>query len=236
MDMELGRENKTNPYATDLIDELEQERRRIASDLHDGLGQSLTAIKLAVERYLIQRERREVPNDELLSFVVAKAREAIDETRRIAMGLRPAILDDLGLVAAIEWLCREFQTTHPEVRVVKRIDVDESIIPPDLATTIYRVVQEGFNNVANHADAEKVVLSVRNAAGMVWLRLRDDGRGFSYAAHRAAANSGGERAGQGIYGIQARTHATGGNMRIDSKPGEGTLIECLWPIATRRIQ
>lgn len=235
--MELGIRSKSaaSAYSADLFDLLEQERKRIACDLHDGLGQSLTAIKLAVERYMVQRERREVPNDELLSFVIAKAREAIDETRRIAMGLRPAILDDLGLIAAIEWLCRQFRTTHPEVRLVLRIDLDEKVITSELATAIYRVVQEGLNNVTNHASAEKVVLSVRNAAGMVWLRLRDDGRGFSYGACRAVTDGQG-RTHQGILGMQARTHATGGNLRIDSRPGEGTLIECLWPIAQRRIQ
>lgn len=140
----------------------EEERRKIARELHDSIGQSLAAIKFNVENVLrkIDRERN-ASAVESLEMVVPIIRNAIEEARRIYTGLRPTLLDDLGIIATLSWFCREFGRTYRNICVESQLDLEEGMIPEQLKIVIFRIVQEALNNIARHSRAELVNLALR---------------------------------------------------------------------------
>jgi len=211
-----------------LLTVQEEERKRIAQDLHDGIGQSLTAVKFMVEKALDDSTGQPKGRPkELLRNVVPVIQQCVAEVRSICMALRPSILDDLGLIATLQWFCREFLKVYPEVQVDLEIGLEEAMIPEALKTNIFRIVQESMNNVAKHAKAGHVFV------GLNWLRqaelvltVRDDGEGFE----RSLAEGRNRPGGFGLASMRERAECTDGDMRIDSTPGDGTTITARWPL------
>jgi two-component system NarL family sensor kinase len=208
----------------------EEERRRLARELHDGIGQNLTAIV-----HMISHALNEFPlGDGLHRAGIEKARDLAEstlaETRALSRQLRPQILDDLGLTAALRWLARTFGDNHA---LEIHLDLVEPLaqLQGDSATLIFRVVQEGLANIVRHAQAQKVEISLRCRGQRVVLKLRDDGRGCDPAS---ALVAGSEGRGSGIGGMRDRVRLFGGEMHIDSKPGGGfaVAIEFPLPVAT----
>lgn len=209
-----------------LIDAQELERKRIASELHDGLGQLMGAIKYKLERAISdQQHYSRSHNVGCLKGVVEDLRGLMDEVRKIAMDLRPSSLDDLGVVLTLGWFCREFQRTYADISIVKNISVEESMISNERKLVIYRIVQEAMNNAAKYARAGKIELSLVLEQGRVRLQVEDDGQGFDVGCvpRESCAH------GFGLRSMCERAELTGGVFTVQSRPGEGTCVRVEWP-------
>lgn len=145
--------------------------------------------------------------------------------RRVLAALRPSILDDLGIIPTVKWLCREFQQIHPEIAVARDVTVDENSVPEEIKTVIYRVIQEGLNNVSKHSQAQRVRVSLARTERTLTLEIEDDGIGF--VANEGPDHSGAS-GGIGIHSIKERTRLSGGVFEI--KTNKGTLIRASWPL------
>ena len=208
-----------------LISAQEAERKRIARELHDSIGQALTAVQYELER-AVELSRRAVLQDPLpvLNRAIAGIQSAIAETRGIAMNLRPTVLDDLGAASAIGWLCREFRHSYPSIRMSVRVEVDDQHIPDRLATTLFRSVQELLNNVAKHARANEVWVVLTRDERLLCLEVSDDGVGLP-----PIDSSGARRYGHGIRNLRERSEMSGGRFTLLS-PGGGTIARIEWSL------
>lgn len=214
--------------SSQLIAVQEQERKRIANELHDGIGQSLSAIKYRLEGAL-SYFRKEDTNTavETVSSVIPRIQEAIEEVRQISMDLRPSTLDDLGILATIEWFCREFQSTYQSINVTKKIDILEQDIDDGLKLIICRIMQEALHNVAKHADAKEVQLLLSNTDNCITLKIQDNGRGFDLKEHKNPHDG---VNGFGLRSMRERVEQSKGWFQIVSGSGLGTSLEVTWPI------
>ena len=209
-----------------LLSAEEKERKRMARELHDGIGQSLSAIKFSVENTLRElNDRPDLPDLASLEAVIPIAQKAIEEVRRIVKDLRPSILDDLGILATIAWFCREFQTVYFNIQIETQIDIAENDIPLPLKTTIYRVLQEALNNVAKHSGADQVELSLGNRSDKIALTITDNGRGFDLENKISLTPS---QRGFGLASMRERAQLSGGRFDIRSEIGAGTTIRVVW--------
>lgn len=218
-------ETELRQLSARLITIQERERRRVARDLHDSVGQTLTGIKFTVEAALGElwpHERR--AGIERLRSLVPTIQDAVEEVRRISTELRPSTLDDLGLLATIAWYLREFEKTHPRLAVERHINATESDVPRALRTPIFRILQEATNNVAKHSGAQRLVIGLDAGAGSLRLRAQDDGAGFDPGAPPAEAGKGGS----GLSSMRERTELSGGSFSLSSAPGAGTTITAEW--------
>jgi PAS domain S-box-containing protein len=213
-----------------LLAAQEEERKRIAGELHDSLGSSLAAIKVGFENIREQAARGEI-DGLLLESSISLTRLAIEEVRKIIMDLRPSVLDDLGLVATISWFCGQFGRTHPSIRIDREILVTEEKIPDPLKIVIFRLLQEAFHNLAKHSGADAVKLSLDVKKKMLELRIEDNGEGFDVpsALSRESGNKG-----LGLTSMKERTEMSGGVFSIESIGGKGTIIYASWPMVPAR--
>jgi signal transduction histidine kinase len=215
-----------------LIQAQEKERRRIAQELHDSVGQSLSAIKYSLERATeLQRQARNEDAGRLLVRTVGRVRETIADIRAIAMNLRPSILDDLGVASALGWLCREFAETYAQFDVQTEIEAADLEIPDRLATTIFRCAQELLNNVAKHSKARHVSIGLLRLPNNVTLTVSDDGVGMPQPD-----SSGSFGRGHGIRNLRERAQMTGGRMVVGTDSRGGTRAQLDWPLASRDLQ
>jgi signal transduction histidine kinase len=215
-----------------LIQAQEKERRRIAQELHDSVGQSLSAIKYSLERAAeLQRQARNDDAARLLVRTVGRVRETIADIRAIAMDLRPSVLDDLGVASALGWLCREFAETYAQFEVRTEIEAADLEIPDRLATTIFRCAQELLNNVAKHSKARRVSVSLLRLANNVTLTICDDGVGMPQPD-----SSGSFGRGHGIRNLRERAQMTGGKMLVGADGCSGTRVLMDWPLASLDLE
>ncbi len=212
-----------------LMEAQEQERARIAAELHDGIGQSFTAVKFAVEAALSSLVGRSCPEVHApLRAVLPLIQEAIDDLRRIGTDLRPSTLDNLGIVATISWYIRRFQELYPTVRVEEEKEVAEQDVPGRLKTPLYRIFQEALNNVAQHSGAERVWIRLLRHGGELELSIRDNGCGFDPAGVAPAGAHLGRHI--GLRSMRERAELTGGRFDLQSHTGKGTLVRVVWPL------
>lgn len=202
----------------------ESERKRVASDLHDGIGQTLSGIKFTLENAIGTIEKLIGRRCDRLHDVLRKLQVGIDEVRRTAMNLRPATLDHLGIVATLHWFCREFQSDVPGITVDHSVRVEEAWIPEPLKVVIFRIVQETFNNVAKHAKASAIKLELYMEAQSVVLLVSDNGIGMDLG--RVSKEAGG----LGLIGLRERAEHVEGRLTIDSEPDRGTTVGVVWPL------
>jgi two-component system sensor histidine kinase UhpB len=200
----------------------EAERRRLARDLHAGIGQTLTALKQQLD--VVEQSASELPAAARtrLRDAAELAAQALHETRELSRLLRPQILDDLGLEPALRWLTRTFGERTGLALEVDLVGIDGRLAS-DLETLAYRVVQEGLNNVAKHAGAGRAQVLARLEAGQLELVVADDGKGFDPQAP--------EGDGSGLRGMRDRVELFGGRIDIGSRPGKGTRIVARVPCA-----
>jgi len=188
----------------------EAERARIARELHDQIGQSLTAVVLQLER---AARRTEAPVRGEVEEAREAVRESLEEVREIARRLRPEALDDLGLASALAALTLDV-SRRTGLRVERRIAAGLPELSPEEELVVYRVAQEGLTNVARHADARHAWVTLDSRNGGVALEVRDDGRGFE---PRAAA-------GAGLRGMRERALLVGADLDVESRNGEGAAV------------
>jgi PAS domain S-box-containing protein len=224
----LQSEKELHTLSRQLINAQENERKRVASELHDGICQTLSTIKYKVEQSTNECGGVNCEVDNLKHFVVHKIQNAIEEVRRISMDLRPSILDDLGLMETIEWQLREFQSTHRDIEVNKCIDVQESDIPEILKISVFRILQEALNNISKHANAQTVSIQFCLQQDDILFTIEDDGKGInSGTMHCNSAQ--GVRIGLGLKNMQERAKLTGGILETIARHPSGTRIQVLWP-------
>ena len=204
-----------------LVEAQENERRSISRELHDAVGQALTGIR--VELANLSRKIRNQQTDGL-DAQVDGIKEMVDDSvgvvRNMALLLRPSMLDDLGLVPALQWQAREVsKRTGMRVKVAAEGVSEE--LPEDHKTCIYRVVQEALHNCVQHAGASMVRVTVEQTPGRLLLAIQDDGKGFDTHMER----------GMGLLGIQERVSHLGGSFSVESEPGSGAILCVVLPLA-----
>lgn len=205
-----------------LLTVQEEERALIAKELHDGISQTLSAIKYGIEEALAAACE---PAMQPLKDVIPLLQNAIGDVRRMYMGLRPSVLDDFGILATIDWFCRDFLSAHPGIEIERNVEVHESEIPDSLKPAIFRIVQQAMDNVIRHSQADYVVLSLRRNENRLELAVEDEGVGFDSEEMGAA---GSRCAGIGLASMRDRVELSGGVFAISSVLGEGTTIEATW--------
>jgi signal transduction histidine kinase len=219
-------EEQLRYLSSQLLSAEEKERKRISREIHDGIGQYLTAIKFRVENILQQMDKRKAKGiAEPLETILPLIQQSIEESRRIQMDLRPSILDDLGILATLSWFCREFQTIYPGISIEKLIDIMEDKVPDSLKTIIYRISQEALNNIAKHSKAGLVHLDLRRSGGKIELTIQDNGHGF---ALKKVLSEEGPKRGLGLTSMRERTELSGGTFEVESTVGKGTVIKARW--------
>lgn len=202
----------------------EAEQKRLARELHDELGQLITAMKLDLGWL-----RRSLPKGErFLEDKVADldvlVEASLDAQRRLLAGLRPRVLDEVGLSAACQWLLQELQRSSG-LTYQLCVSHAEFILSDELATAIFRIVQEALTNVARHAQASHVRVSLVQDEQILTVRIADDGRGFAPGQLDKSLSF-------GLLGIRERAHLLGGELSINSAPSQGAAIEIALPLTT----
>ena len=201
----------------------EEERTHIAREIHDELGQQLTVMKMDVS--WLNKKLGAI--DETVGKKTLELSKILDETvktvRRIASELRPSLLDDLGLVAAIEWQLNEFEKRSGIKAELKKMRI-EPLLPDAARTGLFRIVQESLTNVARHANAKKVTISLQQKKGLLVLKIEDDGIGFDKEKITGKKTL-------GILGMKERTSVMGGTYEIESASGKGTIVSVTVPFS-----
>jgi signal transduction histidine kinase len=210
-----------------LIVAQENERHRIARELHDGVGQSLGAIKYSMERAaeLVRRPDMGDPMPALMQ-AIRGIQETSESIRTIATSLRPTILDDMGAASAVAGFCRQFADVYKTIAVEAQVTATDAEIPDRLATAVFRSAQELLNNVAKHAQAGQIFLVLRREPNLLVLEVRDDGVGI--AARPADAPP---QRGHGLRNLRERAEMSGGLFALLPGRVRGTVARIKWPIS-----
>ena len=203
-----------------LVDAQEMERRTISRELHDQVGQTLNALLVDAANLAKRIQADDAVSLRYLDNIRKFADSSVNSIRDIALLLRPSMLDDLGLMPALEWQAREVSRRSGVKIAVTAEDVSDSL-PDEMRTGIYRLVQEALENVFRHSGAKTAVVTVRQGEGSLFLSVEDDGSGFDPTKTR----------GLGMLGMEERVRQLGGQFEVQSAPGKGTLLKVTLPIA-----
>jgi signal transduction histidine kinase len=209
-----------------FINVQEEERGRIARDLHDEIGQSFTSVLLGLRTFDFHADSQAMHNrvNELATVV----NDTLQEVRRLARGLRPSVLDHLGLTQAIEQYLEDYQANQPvEVRLETAGEGVEGRFPAKVEISLYRIVQECMTNIARHAHAQHVIVEFKKVADLLLLSIKDDGQGFNSPPDLNNARSGSS---MGLLGIAERVAALQGTFQLESSKGHGTQISISIPL------
>lgn len=208
--------------ADQVITAQEEERRRIAQELHDQAGQAFTGITFRLKRAEDLCAPGQAELRRTLEQVRSVSEKTIDEIHRITLDLRPSVLDELGLVSALRWYVRE--RVEP-AGLASSIVIQGELgrMPPTVEITLFRILQEALSNVVRHAGATRVRVALMAVRGAAMLEVEDDGGGFDPAAAAAAGRL-------GIYGMQERAALLGGRLVVESRPGTGTRVVAKVPL------
>jgi signal transduction histidine kinase len=210
--------NELRELSNKLVSAQEEERRHVARELHDEVGQSMAALLVEIGRLESAAAGGDLWRERLAS-IRAMAESLVRTVRNIALLLRPSMLDDLGLVSAIHWQAREVSRRTGLKVVVSADEIAESM-PDSRRTCFYRFVQEALNNCVRHARATEARVSVRQDHDAVLVSVRDDGVGF-HAPHNK---------GLGLLGMEERATRLGGVFHVDSQPGRGAELSMRFPL------
>ena len=204
-----------------MIESQETERKRIAAELHDGVGQILVVIR---NRALLglRGERDEDQARRQMEEIAGSTTQAMDEIRKVAYNLRPYQLDRLGLTRAIEALVEQVGASS-EIEIVAALDPLDGVFPREDEIHVYRIVQEAVSNLVRHGQASVARVAARVGAGEVEIAIDDDGRGFDATTPRTG------RPGMGLSGIAERARILGGRVSIQSAPRQGTRVTVWLP-------
>jgi two-component system, NarL family, sensor histidine kinase UhpB len=222
-------EESSRSRATQVLRAQEEERRRLARELHDETSQSLTSLLVSLATV-----EKAVPDPEAHARV-AQAREVAHDTlraiRTLSLSLRPSALDDLGLVAALRGYVKNYQQQYT-ISVTLHVHGFRERFATETETAIYRIVQEALTNVAKHAHATQVTIDLAEEQGLAHLRVQDNGEGFSPQAVPAPSAAGG---GLGLIGMRERAMLLDGKLEMQSQPGNGTMVIATIPLKPESI-
>jgi signal transduction histidine kinase len=203
-----------------LAEAQEAERRTISRELHDEIGQALTALKLNLD--MSARLPAETARTNL-NEAQALANELIGRVRDLSLRLRPAMLDDLGLLPTLVWHCKRY-AAQTKVRVHLQHSGLETRFPPDVATAAYRIVQEALTNVVRHSGAVEAVVRLWGNEDTLSIDVEDQGAGFDLHALRSPGST------SGLSGMRERAFSLGGKLTVESSPGKGTRLTATLPL------
>lgn len=216
-------EQKIKSYS--IINGMEKERKRIAAEIHDGIGQMLTSLRMKLEQI---EDRTETPDPEVVR--VNKMLEMlITDTRRICSDLLPSVLEDFGLKSAIEDLVKTCRDTNRKMDFGLDVNIRQSNLSKELEISVYRILQEGLNNVMKHSQATKVEIFVDISTADLHLMIKDNGKGFYFQGQELQLKSFAKKM-NGIRGMKERTELLGGRFSIIPEPGKGTIIQLDIPL------
>jgi signal transduction histidine kinase len=205
-----------------LLTAQEEQRRKVAQDLHDSISSNLAAVKFGLESCA---SKIKCPDEEVkadINKLVSLVQALIGDLRRIMGDLRPSMLDDLGLMTTLNWLCEKFKNLHPCLELECQFDVDEDDISQGHKTVIFRIVQETLNNVMKHSKGEQASIIMSKTDDGISLTVKDNGRGFDTSKEFDE--------GIGLSSMRERAELSGGRFSIQSAPGKGTSVAVVWPL------
>jgi signal transduction histidine kinase len=213
-----------------LISVQEEERKRIALELHDQTGQPLTSLIMTLGMLGESQSLSEVRSQ--AQVLRETAAQVMKDVHDLALELRPSVLDDLGLLAALRHLHKGYQDRFRIPVDLQVLGLDDERLPPEMETALYRIVQEALTNVARHAQAENVSVVLEKREPLVRLIIEDDGRGFDVSSVMGSRRGSKPTDGKlGLYGMRERAALLGGTLTIESTPGVGTTIFVDAPLA-----
>jgi signal transduction histidine kinase len=219
-----GRERQRE-MAKSLVDIQEAERRRIAKELHDHLGQLLTGLQFMLEATKNRSSGRQQSEMEEIQICVT---DIIEQVREMSLKLRPSMLDDMGLIPTLKWHFERF-TRQTGIHINHKNDEMPSRLPTDMETTAYRIVQEALTNVARHAGVKSVFVGLAVQEDTLWVEVVDHGRGFDPAAVLEQPSS-------GLTGMRERAELAGGYLVVRSVLEQGTQVIAALPIHGNRLE
>ena len=221
------REEEVRSLSHRLVSASEQERRRLALDLHDEFGQSLSALRWGMERIKILLGDRLGAEAASCEQLLAQVDALGARIRHLSATLHPVMLEDLGLVPTLQWAVDELTKRQPELKVELQTQGLKRRLPQDIELVLYRVAQEAMTNAVRHARPETLTLTLTACHPKVLLQIRDDGVGFEPPETPAGRWSGG----LGLYGMRERVANLGGRLSLNSAPGAGTLVRVEVPVS-----
>ena len=225
----LESERQLKHLSSALLKVQENERKMVAAELHDNLGQLLTAIKFKIESVLVRMDLDQSCNRDLNSIIL-NIQLAVEQVRNMYTQLMPTLLDDLGILATLSWFCRKFREGHPNIEAELELKVSEQEISADLRLVIFRIVQEALNNAAAHSKANCARVSLIIENGYIKLDVGDNGTGFDVSQAMSLAC---ENSGLGLMSMKRRAELSGGSFEIVSSEDGGTFVRVRWPLAAQ---
>jgi signal transduction histidine kinase len=225
----LESERQLKHLSSALLKVQENERRMVAAELHDNLGQLLSAIKFKIESVLVRMDPDEGCTRDLHS-IIPNIQLAVEQVRNMYTQLMPTLLDDLGILATLSWFCRNFRESNPGIEAELEFKVSEQEISAELRLVIFRIVQEALNNVAAHSKANLARVSLSMENGNIRLEIGDNGTGFD-VSHAMSID--GENCGLGLMSMKRRAELSGGSFEIWSAEDGGISVRVLWPFAAQ---
>ena len=223
LDDQTANAHQMQQLSRQILHAQEEERHRLARELHDEAAQALTS--LLVHLRLLERAHTPEDAQQRVQELRVLTAQALEDVRRVALDLRPTILDDLGLVPALEWRVDEFNKSDG-VTAQFRVDGVAHRLPREMELVFYRIGQEALSNVARHAGAHVVDVALSQQNGAVCLEIKDDGCGFDPTAVRTDSDHG-----LGLVGMRERSAMINGHLLVESQPGRGTRICVTAPFA-----
>jgi PAS domain S-box-containing protein len=212
----------------ELTSAAEEERKRLARDLHDQCGQILAGVQYTMEA-LKSEVSAEIPELSSHFDIISTLMEQIgDNIRQVSTRLHPSVLDDLGLIPTLSWLTEGFQSQRADIHVKFTTDAVATSLDPDVETTIFRICQESLNNVFKHSGASQVEVKFITDAVQTVISIRDNGCGFRFEEMLVEATLSGH---VGLRGMRERVQVLGGSLLVQSIPGKGTMVEARIPCA-----
>ena len=218
-------EKRVRQLSEQLINSREFERKRVSCELHDGLGQVLTALKFQIGSVVneLKHTSQQRKNDIVLKDILDNVKVALKDLRRITVDLQPSIIDEIGLLLALKWFVGKYKKVYTDLSVDMQLDVYESKISEDKKNIIYRVVQEAMNNISKHAYAKNILLQLTLSKNGLLLRISDDGCGFDINGAKCNTKSG-----LGLQSMEERAISSGAKFTMRSNPLSGTIIQVFW--------
>jgi len=211
-------------FSLKIMEAQEEERKRISRELHDEIGQMISIIKVNLQQY--RRSTDESVREKLLESSIENLGQILKHVRRLSHDLRPSILDDLGLVAALRWYL-DNRLRGTGINYDFQVDGKVRRLPAEVETACFRAVQEAVTNIINHAEAKDISITLAESNRCLNLIIKDDGKGFDIPAIREKALRSGHL---GLMGMSERIKAVGGKMTVEAAPGRGCMIEISLPI------
>ncbi len=225
----LEEREKLQQLSRQILEVQERERRAVAVELHDEIGQGLTGLKHLIEQ--ARDSACEPVGSEKLTSALMVIADLIGKVRSLSLNLRPSMLDDFGLYPALTWLAEQFSKNMALQIHCNFSALDEGRFPPEIETAVFRITQEALTNITRHAHAQHTWIMVETEPDDLIFMIQDDGSGFDLAALAAAKNL----FSTGLSGMQERVRLAGGTFKIDSTTGSGTKIVARFPIQGEKL-